>query len=292
MLPRPGQIARVRSRRWLVEDVEPPAAGDDRSLVRLSCLDDDHQGAALMLGDGTRRRSVAKPWAEMAPAASVGRPLPATCTPGWHCVTATDPRLFQALARASSRPPTEPLRKALLLREPLHRRRRRARQDDRGGADSARTDSAPEGAAHRRRHARFDSLAVAGRTRGALRARLRDLRPRLCSAHAPRPRLGRQSVEHALALPRLARTAARRNTRRTTSRLAWRLLPGLLVDPRAHAAPARARSTRTSHAPSAISRRASNIDSSSPRHRTTGIQTVLRHCSRFSTPSASVAASR
>jgi len=43
--PQPGQIVRVRSRQYLVDDVAPPPRPGDATLVRLSCLDDDAQGA-------------------------------------------------------------------------------------------------------------------------------------------------------------------------------------------------------------------------------------------------------
>lgn len=47
-LPVPGEIVRVRSRRYLVEAVEPPErATGDQSLVRLSCLEDDAEGEPL-----------------------------------------------------------------------------------------------------------------------------------------------------------------------------------------------------------------------------------------------------
>src|SRR5438132_9293945 len=45
--PETAQIVRVRQRQYLVEDVVPPAAGDDATLVRMSCLDDDAQGQRL-----------------------------------------------------------------------------------------------------------------------------------------------------------------------------------------------------------------------------------------------------
>jgi hypothetical protein len=35
--PKPGEVVRVRSRRYLVEDVEPAPAPGDQTLVRLSC---------------------------------------------------------------------------------------------------------------------------------------------------------------------------------------------------------------------------------------------------------------
>ena len=45
--PEPGQIVRVRSRTWLVEEVETdPGFG---STVALACLDDDAQGEQLSI---------------------------------------------------------------------------------------------------------------------------------------------------------------------------------------------------------------------------------------------------
>jgi hypothetical protein len=46
-VPEAGQIVRVRQRQDLVEDVVTPGAGDDATLVRMSCLDDDAQGQPL-----------------------------------------------------------------------------------------------------------------------------------------------------------------------------------------------------------------------------------------------------
>jgi hypothetical protein len=45
-LPATGQIARVRTRHWLVGAVEPSAHG---TLVDLSCVDDDAQGEPLQV---------------------------------------------------------------------------------------------------------------------------------------------------------------------------------------------------------------------------------------------------
>ena len=42
-----GQIVRVRSRQYLVEEVVPPPNPADSTLVRLSCLDDDAQGTQV-----------------------------------------------------------------------------------------------------------------------------------------------------------------------------------------------------------------------------------------------------
>ncbi len=43
----PGQIARVRQRTWLVDEIVKPRRVADSTLVRLSCVDDDNQGQPL-----------------------------------------------------------------------------------------------------------------------------------------------------------------------------------------------------------------------------------------------------
>ena len=121
--PSPGAIARVRQRLYLVEDIVAPTTADDSTLVRLSCIDDDNQGQPL---DVLWER-------ELDPAILTGEAWEAIATRGfdspslfaaylhtlrWNCVTATDPRLFQAPFRAGIRLDAyqlEPLRKALLL---------------------------------------------------------------------------------------------------------------------------------------------------------------------------------
>ena len=122
-LPEPGGIAFVRQRRYLVEQVQPPPAQGQATLVALSCLDDDAQGeplsvlweheldARVIAGDG---------WSAIA---SKGFDDPALFaaylrTLSWNCVTATDPNLFQAPFRAGIRIDAyqlDPLRKALRL---------------------------------------------------------------------------------------------------------------------------------------------------------------------------------
>src|SRR5437867_4324009 len=47
LIPNPGQIARVRQRLYLVEQIVPPPNAGDSTLVRLSCVDDDNQGQPL-----------------------------------------------------------------------------------------------------------------------------------------------------------------------------------------------------------------------------------------------------
>ena len=46
-LPTPGQIAFLRQRTYLVEQVVKPNRKSDSTLVRLSCVDDDNQGQPL-----------------------------------------------------------------------------------------------------------------------------------------------------------------------------------------------------------------------------------------------------
>lgn len=45
--PKPGEIVRVRQRRYLVEGVTPPPLAGEQTLVRLSCLEDDAEGEEL-----------------------------------------------------------------------------------------------------------------------------------------------------------------------------------------------------------------------------------------------------
>ena len=119
----PGQIVRVRSRQYLVEGVVPPVEDTDSTLVRLSCLEDDAQGDPLEVlwekeidartMDGTNWQAVA----------SRGFDAPRLFsaylhTLRWNCVTATNPRLFQAPYRAGIEVKAyqlEPLRKALMM---------------------------------------------------------------------------------------------------------------------------------------------------------------------------------
>lgn len=122
-IPVPGQIAHVRQRLYLVEEViSPPRAGDS-TLVRLSCLDDDAQGQPLSVLwereiDSEIRSGEA--WDRIAQRGFDDAPLFAAYldTLKWNCVTATDPRLFQSPFRAGIKLDAyqlEPLRKALRL---------------------------------------------------------------------------------------------------------------------------------------------------------------------------------
>ena len=47
VIPERGQIARVRQRLYLVEEIVSPKSAKDSTLVKLSCVDDDAQGQPL-----------------------------------------------------------------------------------------------------------------------------------------------------------------------------------------------------------------------------------------------------
>ncbi len=122
-VPDVGALVHVRSRRWLVEDVVESTTPGESALVRLACADDDAQGQTLDVFwdyelDG--RVLEEEGWRDLA-AKGFDSPryfaafLHTLC---WHCVTATDPNLFQAPFRAGIKIDAyqmEPLRKALRL---------------------------------------------------------------------------------------------------------------------------------------------------------------------------------
>ncbi|MBV9125878.1 MAG: DEAD/DEAH box helicase [Planctomycetes bacterium] len=121
--PAPGQIVRVRQRQYLVEEVVPPTAAGDATLVRLSCLEDDAQGQELQVlweAELDAQVLTGSSWEHLALRDFDPPRLFAAYlhTLRWHCVTATNPRLFQAPFRAGihlDNYQIEPLRKALLL---------------------------------------------------------------------------------------------------------------------------------------------------------------------------------
>ena len=121
--PSPGDIVRIRQRRYLVEEVVRPPMPHDASLVRMACVDDDAQGQALeVLWEMEVDAEVltAEAWQDLA---TKGFDAPRIFsayfhTLRWNCVTATNPRLFQSPFRAGIQIHAyqlEPLRKALLL---------------------------------------------------------------------------------------------------------------------------------------------------------------------------------
>src|SRR5262245_61844778 len=103
-----GRIVRVRQRQYLVEQVVPPGAGDDATLVWMSWLDDDAQGQPLEVlweKEVDAEPITEESWQEIA---SRGFDPPKLFsaylhTLQWNCVTATDPNLFQSPFRAGIR---------------------------------------------------------------------------------------------------------------------------------------------------------------------------------------------
>ncbi|PRQ09545.1 RNA polymerase-associated protein RapA [Enhygromyxa salina] len=119
----PGQIVRVRSRQYLVEDLTAPKQHGDATLVRLSCLEDDALGEPLevLWECEIDARILGKSSWEAVAERGFDRPELFSAylhTLRWNCVTSTDPKLFQAPYRAGIQVKDyqlEPLRKALLM---------------------------------------------------------------------------------------------------------------------------------------------------------------------------------
>ena len=123
ILPTPGEIVRVRSRRYLVEGVTPGPEPGDQTFVRLSCLEDDAEGEELEVlweAEIDAQRLKGADWSSLAQG-QFDDPKQFSAyyhTLRWNAVTSTDPELFQAPYRAGIRVDAyqlEPLRKALLL---------------------------------------------------------------------------------------------------------------------------------------------------------------------------------
>jgi Helicase conserved C-terminal domain/SNF2-related domain len=118
-----GQIVRVRSRQYLVEEVTEPLVPDGDTLVRLSCLEDDAQGQPLevfwereldaqLVGVSSWESVVDRGFDNPRYFSAYLHAL------RWNCVTSTNPKLFQAPYRAGIQVKAyqlEPLRKALLM---------------------------------------------------------------------------------------------------------------------------------------------------------------------------------
>ena len=122
--PEVGELVKVRSRRWLVEEVTPSETpGQIAALVTLACADDDAQGQALRVWwdyEIDRRILEEEGWEHLAERGfdDPRRFAAFLHTLRWHCVTATDSNLFQSPFRAGIRIDAyqmEPLRKALRL---------------------------------------------------------------------------------------------------------------------------------------------------------------------------------
>lgn len=121
--PQVGELVRVRSRRWLVEELVESKTPGHSCLARLSCADDDAQGQSLdVFWDYELDRLILEEegWSNLA-AHGFDPPRQFAAflhTLRWNCVTATDPNLFQAPFRAGIKIDAyqmEPLRKALRL---------------------------------------------------------------------------------------------------------------------------------------------------------------------------------
>ena len=121
--PSPGQIARIRHRTYLVEEVIKPKRVADSTLVRLSCVDDDNQGQPLeVLWDKEIDPEIMRgeAWDDLAQKGFDDSQLFSAYlnTLKWNCVTSTDPKLFQSPFRAGIKLDAyqlEPLRKALRM---------------------------------------------------------------------------------------------------------------------------------------------------------------------------------
>lgn len=116
-----GQLVRVRTRHWLVAD--DPSCSPLGTWVRLACVDDDAQGDTLeviweveldgeILTDEAWAKIGQKGFDDPRQFAAYFNSL------RWHCVTTTDPKLFQSPFRAGIKIDAyqlEPLRKALQM---------------------------------------------------------------------------------------------------------------------------------------------------------------------------------
>ncbi|MCW6053055.1 DISARM system SNF2-like helicase DrmD [Lyngbya sp. CCAP 1446/10] len=118
-----GQIVKVRSRQYLVEEVAPKLSEETDTLVRLSCLEDDAVGESLEILWEREIDAVAignNSWDSIAQRGFDNPKLFSAYlhTLRWNCVTSTEPKLFQSPYRAGIEVKAyqlEPLRKALLM---------------------------------------------------------------------------------------------------------------------------------------------------------------------------------
>src|ERR1035441_2113026 len=119
-----GQVVKVRSRRYLVEAIEPAREpGWEQTLVGLSCLEDDAQGERLSVLWEREADAHALPQPDWSHLASKGFDAPHVFSADlhalrWNLVTSTNPRLFQSPHRAGIQIMSyqlEPLKKALQM---------------------------------------------------------------------------------------------------------------------------------------------------------------------------------
>ncbi len=122
-MPKSGDTVVARHRQWLVDDVEPPPAEGQATLVTLTCLDDDHRGEVtqlfweLELGAKVINPS-ADAFSEAAEFDDPGNFLAHLSAIRWQGVTATRADRFQSPFRAGIHMQAHqliPLQKALSL---------------------------------------------------------------------------------------------------------------------------------------------------------------------------------
>jgi ERCC4-related helicase len=119
----PGQIVHVRSRQYLVEETISPVSEDGDTQVVLSCLEADAQGQQLEVfwEREIDARILGQSFWGVVAKRGFDNPQYFSAylhTLRWNCVTATNPKLFQAPYRAGIEVKAyqlEPLRKALLM---------------------------------------------------------------------------------------------------------------------------------------------------------------------------------
>ena len=118
-----NSLVQVRTRNYVVEDLDIFPGCQDRTVAKLACIDDDAQGVELeviweseldakVLGEEAWDRIGEKGFDDPVMFSAFLNTL------RWNCVTATQPRLFQSPFRAGIRIDPyqlEPLRKALVL---------------------------------------------------------------------------------------------------------------------------------------------------------------------------------
>jgi ERCC4-related helicase len=124
LLLSPGQVVKVRSRRYLVEGVEVAREPVwEQTLVDLSCLEDDAQGEYLSVLWEREVDAQVLPEPDWGHLAQKGFDAPHVFSAylhalRWNLVTSTDPRLFQSPHRAGIQIMSyqlEPLKKALQM---------------------------------------------------------------------------------------------------------------------------------------------------------------------------------
>ena len=240
-LPEPGELVQVRSRRWLVERVDET---DGRSaVVWLACADDDAQGEELdVYWDYELDRRILEEEGWAGPRAPEASTILATSPPfSIRCAGARSPRRIRTYSRRRFG------RGSRSMRTRWSRCARRLRlprvnlfiADDTGlgktieaGLIARELLLRQAGKDDRGRRAAVGARAVEGRARRALRAGVRDARPPVRRASAPRARVRREPVADPQPLPGLPQSADRSRLRRSDAGVARPAAAGEPADPR------------------------------------------------------------